>query len=350
MNVSSSIPASFPLAQNVAFSCVDVDELENYLESGGLIEQRKLTLLNQSKSVNAHVSLVNLSQLKMVGVHLGASVIARSVPLRVAQLIIPMQGRIFDRTMGDTIVAESGRSAIFHMPNKPVDVQWETNTSALVVRIPIEYFKGIYESLIDEEFSNNFQLRSYIDLTNDSGLSLLNIIKNLIAVSSKNNKDNEQIRLAALWEELLVTTLFTSEHSLSKHLANRKISPPVYTYVKRTCDYISSNLKKSLVLEELVSHSGVSVRTLQNGFRKTHGLGPMAYVRKKKLEDINRELRMSEVSDVKIAKLARKWGFQHASHFTRVYKKQFDELPSVTLTKSLVSERVSAKDDLTSVV
>jgi len=344
------MPAALPLSQNVAFRSQDVDELEDYLASGDLLEERKLTLLNKSNSVDAYLSAARLSHLRMMGVHLGADVIARSVPLRVAQIVIPMNGNVIDLTHSDPIVAECGRSALFHMPDQPVKVQWQQNTSALVVRIPAEYFKAVYESLTQEEFSKDLKLRPRIDLTQGAGSSLLNIVKNLVSVTRGEGNHSQQVCVPGLWEELLVTTLLSSDPSIRQRFSNRNNSAPVYGYVKRTTDYILSNIQKPFAAEELVLQSGVSIRTLQSGFRKTYGLGPMAFVRQKKLDGIYRELLESDALGVKISRMAVKWGFQHASHFTRIYKNQFNELPSETLAKDSNKSPFSVGDEVSNVI
>ena len=346
MIATQTLPAGLPLANNLAFNTVDLDELEVYLESSGLLEKRKLTLLDKGGRVNAHVSHEQLTHLRMVGVHLGANLIAHSVPLRVAQIIIPMRGNILDRTRGKENIAECGRSAILHMPDTPVEVQWQAHTSALVVRIPSDYIKVIYESLTQDKLPNDFQLQPCLDLTRGAGTSILNIVGNLLSLSDNEVGDTQQATLAGLWEELLVTTLLTSDARTSEKISNCKHSVPVYGYVKRTTDYIQNNIRKPLGLDELVEQSGVSIRTLQCGFKKTHGLGPMAFVRQKKLEGIYRELLRNNMTKIKIADLAKQWGFAHASHFARIYKKQFDELPSETLTKNPGNTRVIVRNEM----
>ncbi len=344
MTVATSLPAALPFAHNIAFNSIDVDELEGFLDTGGLFEKRNLTLLDKSSAVNAYISQATFTHLEMIGVHIGANVIARSVPLRVAQILIPMRGSVIDRTQDDPIIADSGRTAIFHMPDAPVDVQWQQRTSALVVRIPADYIKSIYESLTEDEIPMDYQLQARIDLTKGAGLSVMNIVSNLISLSKGKDNQAHQLRLTGLWEELLVTTLLTSDPLTSEKISNRKHAAPVYGYVKRTTDYILNNIRKPLTVDELVQQSGVSIRTLQCGFRKTYGLGPMAFVRQKKLDGLYRELLTSRASGIKIAVLAKQWGFEHASHFARIYKNQFNELPSQTLAKKTHNTQISATD------
>ncbi|MBT7952078.1 MAG: AraC family transcriptional regulator [Gammaproteobacteria bacterium] len=341
MNVAQIAPTDFPLAQNIAFRSTDLDELEYFLDSGGMVEKRELTLLEKSSKVNVHISHGRLTRLHLMGVHLGASLITRSVPLRFAQIVIPVQGRLVDRTLGEPIVAKCGLSAIVHMPDRPVDVQWDVNTSALVVRIPVEYFKGVYQSLTQEELPSDFQLRPCFNLNSSEGQSFLNIVQNLISVINTSEGRFQNNRLVSLWEELLVTTLLTADAAVSERMTDHTHAQPLYGYVKRTTDYIMDNISEPFSIQELIRHAGVSLRTLQNGFKKSHGMGPMTFVREKKLKCVYVELLKSSSSDVTIADVAAKWGFMHASHFTRIYKNQFNELPSETLTKESSSVVVS---------
>lgn len=329
----SRIPVGLPLEQHIAFQSGDFDELNSFLDSGGVLERRKLTLLTSDSRVNAHLSAARLNRLHLMGVHLGADVIARSVPLNVAQIMIPLCGQLLDRTRGEPVVARCGTSAIVHMPETPVDVQWQADTSALVVRIPVAYFKGVYRALTGEEFPQQVQLQPCIDLRDTTGKRLYQIAKNLVAAVSGASPGMQNARLVELWEELLVATLLTAESSISRRITSRKQGQPMYGYVKRITGHILNNITESLSVGELAREAGVSVRTLQNGFRKSLDVSPMAFARQEKLDCVYRELLGSTSSELKIARVAARWGFHHASHFTRVYKQRFKELPSETLAR-----------------
>jgi AraC-like DNA-binding protein len=269
-----------------------------------------------------------------MGVHLGADVIAKSVPLKVAQIIIPVNGNLIDHTQGKSTIAMPEKSAIVHTPNYPVNVRWQSKTSALVIRIPEDYFHNIYETITNEEMPRNFQLYPQLDLTNGPGYSLLNITRNVLMELNSGNKFSHDSRLMDMWEELLVTTLLSSQIPFSQRILQSRNNVPVYRYVKKTTEYIMTNINEPIALQELVNTSGVSLRTLQIGFKKIYGVGLMTYIRQQKLKRIYQELLESSPQNNKVGDIAANWGFFHASNFTKIYKKQFSELPSETLGTS----------------
>jgi AraC-like DNA-binding protein len=327
------IPASLPLSQQIAISTADFDEMEAFLDKGNLLEKRSLNPLNRERKLNGHISSAKLNKIQFMGVHLGTDVIAKSVPLEVAQLVIPVSGQLVNRSPNKCEQVIPIGSAVFHTPNHPVEVKWESESSAIVVRIPKHYFQKIYRSYAGKDFAQDFSLGSYLDLTQNSGQSLFSIVHNMVREMESDSlfsKDNRQMEL---WEELLVTTLFACQGQIDSSILQIRGSKPVYHYVKKATDYIMENLDECISLDELIKVSGVSIRTLQTGFKKSLGIGPMTFIREQKLKQVHKELMYSSPVETKVGDIAAKWGFYHASYFTKQYKHYFSELPSETLLK-----------------
>lgn len=337
MRPAPIIPTSFPLRDQISLSTVDLDELEAFINNGGLLEKRALKQFDRSGELNAHISNLQLNRLQFIGVHLGSNILATSVPLKAAQLVIPVNGRLFNQVDSrNEFVAPMG-SAIFHAPDFMAKVRWESNSSAIVIRIPEYFLKSVYRSIANEEMPGEFSLHSYIDLSQGDGQSLANIIQSMMKEFESGNNFSNDPNLIRIWEELLITTLMSPQIPVHKNARKIRSSRPVYYYVKRTTDYVMDHLSETITINELVQESGVALRTLQDGFKKSFGVGPMSYVRQRKLDKVHAELLSSSPSDTNVGDIAAKWGFYHASHFTSQYKKQFSELPSETLSKKDLS-------------
>lgn len=84
-----------------------------------------------------------------------------------------------------------------------------------------------------------------------------------------------------------------------------------------------------LEVEDLAELVHCSVRTLQYAFRKTLGLSPMQYIRRYRLNLVRREI-LHPVTEPgpDISELARSYGFNHAGHFSRMYRDLFGSKPS----------------------
>ena len=88
-----------------------------------------------------------------------------------------------------------------------------------------------------------------------------------------------------------------------------------------------------VTVQEICTEVGVSERTLQHAFREQFGVTPKRYLQSIRLNGVRRNLRDAEPS-VKIADVANEWGFWHLGQFAADYRRQFDELPSETLSRA----------------
>ncbi|MFK0096312.1 AraC family transcriptional regulator [Pseudomonas sp. NPDC090592] len=105
---------------------------------------------------------------------------------------------------------------------------------------------------------------------------------------------------------------------------------PLPGHVRKARDHIEAHLDQPLALSTLCAISGVSVRTLQNGFRQFLGQTPINYIRDRRLLAVQRALQRGEgsVTDVLL-----RFGINSPGHFTRQYRQRFGCRPSDTLKR-----------------
>ena len=95
-------------------------------------------------------------------------------------------------------------------------------------------------------------------------------------------------------------------------------------------DFIEENLSSPLTLEDIARASGVSVRTLQDMFRRLTGQTPFQYIIEKKLRRAHQDLLDRSNHHLTIRDIARRWGFTHAGDFGKRYKLLFGCTPKAT--------------------
>jgi AraC family ethanolamine operon transcriptional activator len=101
--------------------------------------------------------------------------------------------------------------------------------------------------------------------------------------------------------------------------------------VRKIEDLVAANLRSPVYSGELAREVGVSVRTLHNAVREHRGTSLHRYLRLKRLWLVRQRLREGDIS-VKACALAH--GFWHLGEFSRSYREQFGEPPSVTLARA----------------
>ena len=100
------------------------------------------------------------------------------------------------------------------------------------------------------------------------------------------------------------------------------------------CDTVQSKLQERITLTDMELISGLSSRSLQIGFAKRFGMGPMQWLREQRLSTAHRILNESW-HGTSILGVALNCGFSAPSKFSAFYKLRFGESPSTTLAKAL---------------
>lgn len=95
-------------------------------------------------------------------------------------------------------------------------------------------------------------------------------------------------------------------------------------------DYIQANLSQPLTLSDIARTAGISVRALQDKFRRELGQTPVKFIIEQRLARAHDDLRSPGQASVSIADIARRWGFVHISDFGQRYRRVYRQTPSQT--------------------
>ena len=101
--------------------------------------------------------------------------------------------------------------------------------------------------------------------------------------------------------------------------------------VTKTEDYIDAAGGRPVHISELCSVLKVSRRSLHRAFTDTLGIGPAAYLRRRRLSAIRSILSRGEAEPISIGDLAFEYGFPETGRFAAYYRAHFGETPSETL-------------------
>jgi AraC family ethanolamine operon transcriptional activator len=101
-------------------------------------------------------------------------------------------------------------------------------------------------------------------------------------------------------------------------------------------DYIDAAGGRPVHISELCSILKVSRRSLHRAFADALGIGPNAYLRRRRLSAIHSALRRCDPATISIGELAFEYGFPETGRFAAYYRAHFGETPSETLRSILV--------------
>lgn len=135
-------------------------------------------------------------------------------------------------------------------------------------------------------------------------------------------------------EDLLMNSLLHLQPSNYHGDVVRPSQQAAHPVVRDAIAYIDAHLAERLTMKSISDNVHMSVRSIQQGFRKELGVTPIAYVRERRLERVHDELADALPSDgVTVTGTATRWGFHHLGSFAADYRKRWGETPSETLRR-----------------
>lgn len=137
---------------------------------------------------------------------------------------------------------------------------------------------------------------------------------------------------ASLDDFLLSLILNGHPHNFSAELASpvRAATPRLVAAAEQL---LSERAASRVTVSEIAGELGVSVRSLQLGFRESRQTTPSAFLRQVRLEAAHRALKGGAPS-VSVTDVALESGFAHIGRFSAAYKAAFGEAPHTTLRRS----------------
>lgn len=136
---------------------------------------------------------------------------------------------------------------------------------------------------------------------------------------------------ASFEDYLLTLVLHQHPNTYSEELA-APAPVPVPRIVRRAESYIIEHAATSLAIPDVAAALGVSVRSLQEGFRQWRNTSPHEFLRETRLRLVHEELARADDS-TDITSVALRHGFNHLGRFSGYYHAAFGEHPHVTLRR-----------------
>jgi AraC-like DNA-binding protein len=136
-------------------------------------------------------------------------------------------------------------------------------------------------------------------------------------------------------EQMIMNRLLLSQpHTASALLRGGGDPAPQSHVVSRARTLMEDHCAEELTVADVAEAVGVSVRALQEGFRRDLSTSPTAYLRDLRMTRANAELRVADPSHTSVTEIAMRCGFVHLGRFSVEYRRRFGESPRHTLATS----------------
>lgn len=209
-----------------------------------------------------------------------------------------------------------------------IDAVFLEPISFVSVAINRELFCAKYEEKYHEVYpvTGKFELR----LCNTEMLrGTTEMLQSILKVHNDNQAFYALAENMQVIEDLIVHQMLNLLHTSVNHHHESKWVDTAHSLF----ELIKLRYEQDISIEMLCHELHVSQRNAYLTFQKHYGMTPKQYLLSIRLGKIKQALEVSDPVMVKIEHIALQNGFYHMSHFAKIYKSFFGELPSQTLWK-----------------
>lgn len=244
-------------------------------------------------------------------------------------LLIPQRGRCRIACGGPALEIAPGTVSVVN-PVEPLTMEWLDDCAQVVVK----FDRAALDAALAERLGRAVTRPILFDVARPTPIAacrpLVRFVDFALSVlDGEGGADLPEEPFERLFLSLVLTEL---RHSESDALARPRPRAVPY-YVKRVEEFVNLHAERPISLDDMVAVSGVSARSLFNGFRTFRNMGPMAYLKRVRLERVRADLSAPARDRRRVTEIATAWGFSHLGNFAKDYKNQFGETPSATMRR-----------------
>ncbi|MCK5666549.1 MAG: helix-turn-helix transcriptional regulator [Thiotrichaceae bacterium] len=233
-------------------------------------------------------------------------------------------------------ILESSRNHIYEspsahllLPGQPFNFTAKRKCNFLVANFFADPVSDYSRKLLQSDSEGQASLNSEVSFFSQSGSVLLRSVAQ-IWTALNNNKPVSDIILKELEDDLLASFVLYAYENTNAGKPYKHDDP---YHLSRAEDYISDNLQNPITRDQLAEVSSRSIRTLSRAFEKKYGIGPMAFIKQRRLDAAYLDLLGARPDTCSVTQVAFSYGFSHVGKLAIEYRKAFGETPSTSLVK-----------------
>jgi len=225
----------------------------------------------------------------------------------------------------------SRKTAHILYPDRVLDSLQKSTCQLLGVTFLVDKLDEIAEKILGNTDAFQPLDDCSLSLTTPSGI---NLVHNLTYVCGELNRGGATIDsdLSAMeMEDNLITALLLAMEENQRYSVQQRIGKVTQCHIALAEDYLFANLTSPVSRAMLAEIAGVSIRSLSRAFVKRYGVGPMKFLKERRMEAVRMELINAQPENTKVSDIALRYGFTELGKFSLLYKSIYNEKPSETL-------------------
>ncbi|MFF0013816.1 AraC family transcriptional regulator [Streptomyces sp. NPDC005374] len=292
----------------------------------------RLEVTGRASQFATRLSVVELGALTVGDIRFGTDMRMSFGEPGVYHVAVPFGGRFSVQEGYEDVEFATERRALVFDPARDIHIDtWSADCHALTVKIDKAALLRQLEVLLGRTVRRPPCFGPYMDVSRGPGLSWMRLAMwNLLERDVPHGLLSHPMIRGRLEQTLLEGMLLATDHPYREAL--EAPPPPMRpASVKRVMDAVQELPAEPYDANRLAAIAQVSLRTLQEAFRRHVGMSPMTYVHEVRLQRVQRQLRAAVPGTTTVTEVAHAWGFVHMGRFARRYRERFGESPAQTL-------------------
>lgn len=242
---------------------------------------------------------------------------------------MPMRGGSIISSAGET-VESNPMVATVPNPTDHLSMTWLADSPHFVVYLS----RSAVETKMTELNGKAPDMPIRFDLSMDMSDKRVRGWCELVNILRK-DAEADNVMLHPIVRQQLEDSIVTGLLSVQPHNFSGKLfgsaEPPCPRTIKAVIQLCEESPEGISTVSDMAAHVGISIRSLQAGFRRYVGMTPMQYLRDVRLQRVREEIQTQGQPGRSVSEIAYSWGFTHLGRFAAAYRRRFDESPSETV-------------------
>jgi AraC-like DNA-binding protein len=250
-------------------------------------------------------------------------------------------GRVESTHRGSSVVAVPG-TAVLYQPEDDAGSTWSAGSRLLGVKIDRSAVEDALSDSLGYQLTSPIDFSSSMSIRSAAARSWLTMASMFADQLFRAGSVLSQPMVGLPFVDSLIHGLLLAAdnpHRVNVAKDSHQISPRA---VRAAVQIVEEEAHLPLTVSAIAARCHVSVRSLQQDFRRHMGLSPMAYLREVRLRRAHRSLLESDPSTTTVAAIAYQWGFTNLGRFAAVHTARYDELPAATLRRNLLRRNTTS--------
>ncbi|MGI5217954.1 AraC family transcriptional regulator [Nocardia sp. CA-290969] len=316
-----------PLSRHRLFRTSDAEEAR--VRMGGILRDHRLD--PGAGVMDARCDFLGFGGIALAQLQYGVQVRVRSEPTETFRLVqIPLAGRVLVRA-GSLDIASDTTVASVPEPDEPLDMNAHDSSRHLLVRFDRHALDAHLLRILGRPSERPLRMSQAMRLRSPAVRSWLETLRMLHRDAAGPGLLRDS-RLGPHFEQLIMSQfLLAQPNSYSEVLLGGGAGNAMPRPIRRAEQLIAERARDLPTVADIAAAVGVSVRTLQEGFRRYLDTTPTERLREARLVGVHADLAAADPTTSTVAAIAADWGFWHLGRFSALYRKRWGVNPSTTL-------------------